>query len=305
MAWVWRFDATPAHQPDGTIRKAAARAFGPSGRLVRTAQAAAAAGDIHLTLAPTPETLTAWQEIAVQEEQQPGGPPADGAAAGLERACGRRPSPPTRQVLRSPFVPADIPGLLEADLGSEIDDLFARGDRRQEQVLGAAPGGGTLLAPQPLEGAGLGRLRQYGVERLVFPPDGLQPRDQRLTPGPPLRRRQQRPVPVTPAAVSDPELDPPARRRRLRPPSGRPGSWPASAWWPSRRPGSPGASSSSPRRSGTRRPACSTPSSAACGTTPPSLRRPSTSTSPPWRPSSATGTRLVRDIAGRPRRRSR
>jgi len=45
MAWVWRFDATPAHQPDATIRRAAAKALEPGGRLVRTAQAAAGAGD--------------------------------------------------------------------------------------------------------------------------------------------------------------------------------------------------------------------------------------------------------------------
>jgi hypothetical protein len=217
MAWVWRFDATPAHQPDGAVRKAAARAFAPSGRLVRTAQAAAAAGDIHLTLAPTPETLTAWQEGALQEEQQPGGPPADGAAAGLS-ALRAAATTAGRQVLPSPFVPADIPGLLDADLGSEIDALFARGASRQEAVLGTAPGGGTLLAPQPLDGAGLGRLRQYRTERLVFPPEGLEPRDQRLTPGHPFAVGSKGRS-VTPATVSDPELgrlldgdDPPALR---------------------------------------------------------------------------------------------
>jgi len=64
MAWVWRLDATPAHQPDGTVRKNAAAALGPGGRLVTTARAAAGAGDVHLTLAPTPETLAAWDETA-------------------------------------------------------------------------------------------------------------------------------------------------------------------------------------------------------------------------------------------------
>ena len=217
VSWVWRFDATPAHQPDGTIRKAAARAFGPGGRLVRTAQAAAAAGDVHLTLAPTPETLTAWQESAVSEEQQPGGAPGDGAAAGLS-ALRAASGTAGRQVLPGPFVPADIAGLLDADLVGEVDALFSRGAARQQAVLGTAPSGGTLLAPQPLDGAGLGRLRQYGTERLVFPPDDLQPRDQRLTPGHPFavgsRGRS-----AIPAAVSDPDLarllegdEPPALR---------------------------------------------------------------------------------------------
>jgi hypothetical protein len=67
MAWVWPFDATPAHQPDGTIRKAAAAALGPGGRLVTTAREAAGAAGVHLTLAPTPETLTAWDDATRQE----------------------------------------------------------------------------------------------------------------------------------------------------------------------------------------------------------------------------------------------
>lgn len=217
LAWIWRFDATPAHQPDGTIRKAAARAFGPSGRLVRTAQAAAAASDVHLTLAPTPETLTAWQETAAQEEQAPGGAPADGAAAGLT-ALRTTAATPGRQVLASPFVAPDIPGLLEADLVSEIDALFARGAERQQEVLGVTPATGTFLAPQPLNVAGLGRLQQYGAERLVFPPDGLEPREHRLTPGHPFAVGS-RGRPLASASVSDPDLarlldgdDPPALR---------------------------------------------------------------------------------------------
>src|SRR5205823_6731291 len=31
VAWVWRLDATPAHQPDGTVRKAAAQVLAPGG----------------------------------------------------------------------------------------------------------------------------------------------------------------------------------------------------------------------------------------------------------------------------------
>lgn len=204
LAWVWRFDATPAHQPDGTIRSAAGRAFGPSGRLVRTAQSAAAASDLPLTIAPTPETLTAWQESAFLEEQAPGGPPTDGAAAGLT-ALRTVAATAGRQILASPFVVPDIPGLLEADLVSEIDAQFARGAERQEEVLGVRPATGTLLAPQPLNVAGLGRLRQYGAERLVFPPAGLQPREHRLTPGHPFSVGS-RGRPLAAGAVSDPNL---------------------------------------------------------------------------------------------------
>jgi len=203
MAWVWRFDATPAHQPDGTVRRAAAGALGPAGRLVRTARAAATAGDVHLTLAPTPETLAAWDETARQEEHLPGGPPADGATAGLA-ALKTVAVTPGHQVLSSPFVPVDVPGLLDANLGGEIDAEFARGADRQQQVLGTAPTPGALLAPEPLNSAALARLRQYGVQRIVVTPEELQPREQRLTPGHPfvVGNRGQ----TYAAAVTDPDL---------------------------------------------------------------------------------------------------
>ena len=204
MAWVWRFDATPAHQPDGTIRRAAGQAMGPSGRLVRLAQAAAAAGSVPLTFAPTPETLAAWQESARQEEHQPGGPPVDGASAGLA-ALKDAVAAPAHQLLRSPYVPIDMPNLLDANLGGEIDATFARGAADQQQILGALPPApSTMLAPGPLNGAALGRLDQYGADRLVLPPAALQPRDQRLTPGRPFvvgtRGR------TYPAVVNDPDL---------------------------------------------------------------------------------------------------
>ncbi|MDQ1565295.1 MAG: hypothetical protein QOF96_175, partial [Actinomycetota bacterium] len=203
MAWVWRFDATPAHQPDGTVRKAAERAMGPSGRLVRTARAAAAAGDVHLTLAPTPETLGAWSETAHQEERLPGGPPADGATAGLA-ALRTAVGTPGHQLLPSPFVPVDVPGILGANLAGELDAEFARGAERQQQVLDATPSPGGLLASGPLDAGALGRLRQYGVERLVLPPEGLVPFQQRLTPGHPfVVSGKGKPYA---AAVSDPDL---------------------------------------------------------------------------------------------------
>jgi hypothetical protein len=217
LAWVWRFDATPAHQPDGTIRRAAGQAMNPNGRLVRLARAAANAGEFPLTLAPTPETLAAWQEAARQEEHQPGGAPADGASAGLT-ALKTAAGAPAHQLLRSPYVPLDMPGLLGANLGGEIDAEFTRGADDLQKILGAVPAEpSTMLAPGPLNSAALARLNQYGADRLVLPPEALRPRDQRLTPGRPfvLGGRGG----TYPAAVSDPDLghlldsnDPPALR---------------------------------------------------------------------------------------------
>ncbi|HVW32893.1 MAG TPA: DUF6049 family protein [Acidimicrobiia bacterium] len=203
VAWVWRFDDTPAHQPDGTVRKAAARDLSAGGRLVALAQAAAAAGDVHLTLAPGPETLEAWDEVAHQEDHLPGGPPPGGATAGLT-ALRTAAGTPGHQVLSGPFVGIDIPGLLDANLGGEVDAEFAKGTAAVADVLKSAPAPAALLAPQPLNNAGLARLRQYGTQRIVLPPDGLQPRDQRLTPGHPFQVGG-RGQPVA-AAVSDPDL---------------------------------------------------------------------------------------------------
>ncbi|MDQ1565416.1 MAG: hypothetical protein QOF96_296, partial [Actinomycetota bacterium] len=56
----------------------------------------------------------------------------------------------------------------------------------------------------PLDAGALGRLRQYGVERLVLPPESLVPFQQRLTPGHPfVVSGKGKPYA---AAVSDPDL---------------------------------------------------------------------------------------------------
>jgi hypothetical protein len=112
---------------------------------------------------------------------------------------------PGHQTLGSPFVPVDVPGLLDANLGSEVDAEFSRGAERQQQVLGAdVPMSSAILAPEPLNPAALGRLRQYGAERIVFPPEGLQTREQRLTPGHPFAvGTKGKPFA---GAVSDPDL---------------------------------------------------------------------------------------------------
>jgi Family of unknown function (DUF6049) len=57
----------------------------------------------------------------------------------------------------------------------------------------------------PLDGASIGRLHQYGVERVVVDPSALEPLAQRLTPGRPFSVGGRGRVPVR-AAVSDPEL---------------------------------------------------------------------------------------------------
>lgn len=214
LAWVWRLDATPSRLPDGRMRPAVIRALNPGGRLARMAEALAAATDVRLTLAPTPETLEAWADLA-REGQQAGDETGAGPAAALARlraAAGQ----PTGQVLGASYVPLDMPALLAHELGAEIDRHFARGAEALGDALGTPPPTTTLLGG-PLDGPSLGRLRQYGAERVVVAPSALQPVAQRLTPGRPFSLGG-RGRPFT-AAVADSELsaalqgnDPPALR---------------------------------------------------------------------------------------------
>ncbi|MGH9042856.1 MAG: DUF6049 family protein [Acidimicrobiia bacterium] len=192
LAWVWRFDATPVRLPGSTIRGAARSALEPGGRLRRMADALAGAPDVPLTVSATPETLEAWSEGV------------GGSQGGADDPTGLRASAAlsSRQVLDAPYVPVHLPNLLAADLGPEVERQFMRGREVLTQVLGG-DAGGTILA-RALDTAALTRLRQYGVERVVVPPEALAPVPQRLTPGRPFA------IPHRSgsfaAAVSDPGL---------------------------------------------------------------------------------------------------
>jgi hypothetical protein len=206
LAWVWRLDATPGRAADGRLRAGAARAFAPDGRLTRLVEAMAQAGDIPLTLAPTPETIETW--LAAKDSGA-----ADGALARLREEVTR----PNRQVLDGPYVPVDMPALQSAGMAAEVDAQFQRGAEALSAGLGMSPRTTTLLA-RSLDEWALERLRQEGVERVVVTPADLEPLDQRLTPGRPFTvagRRGGR----LPGAVTDPGLadllegnDPPALR---------------------------------------------------------------------------------------------
>ncbi|MDQ3947236.1 MAG: DUF6049 family protein [Actinomycetota bacterium] len=209
LAWIWRFDATPVRLPGGSARSTARAALEPDGRLRRMADAMVGAPDVPLTLAATPETLEAWAEgvggarrdhsgaeLSVTA-QGPGGVPLNDPT-GLRAATAAS----TRQVLDAPYVPMNLPRLLAADLGAEVERQFLRGREVLTQVLGG-DARGTVLAGA-LDAPALSRLRQYGVERVVVPPEALAPIPQRLTPGRPFAlAHRNRPLA---AAVTDPGL---------------------------------------------------------------------------------------------------
>jgi len=200
LAWVWRFDATPVRLPDGSARVPARTALEPDGRLQRMADALAGAADVPLTLAATPETLEAWSEGVggVRRDELGADLNATGDPTGLRAAAAQS----GRQVLDSTYVPVDLPRLLAADLAAEADRQFIRGQEVLTQVLGGNAGG-TILAGA-LDAAAMSRLRQYGVQHVVVPPEALAPLPQRLTPGRPFALAH-RNRPFT-AAVTDPGL---------------------------------------------------------------------------------------------------
>ncbi len=200
LAWVWRFDATPVRLPGGSARTEARAALEPDGRLRRMADALAAAADVPITVAAAPETLEAWSEGVGGARRDASGTDLSGTddPTGLRAAS----APATRQVLDAPYAPIHLPRLLAADLATEVDRQFSRGRDVLTQVLGG-DARGTILTTA-LDTAALSRLRQYGVERVVVPPEALVPLDQRLTPGRPFAiAHRNRPMA---AAVSDPGL---------------------------------------------------------------------------------------------------
>jgi hypothetical protein len=200
LAWVWRFDATPVRLPGGSARTEARAALEPDGRLRRMADALAEAVDVPITVAAAPETLEAWSEGVGGARRDATGADLSGTGdpTGLRAATASA----TRQVLDAPYAPVNLPRLLAADLGTEVDRQFSRGRDVLTQVLGG-DARGTILTTA-LDAAALSRLRQYGVERVVVPPEALVPLDQRLTPGRPFAiAHRNRPMA---AAVSDPGL---------------------------------------------------------------------------------------------------
>jgi hypothetical protein len=203
LAWVWRFDATPARLPGDGLRSAAAKAVGPAGRLVRMAEAMAGAPDLNLTLAPTPETIEAWAHQLSRDDRLPSGVTSADLAAGLARLR-EAVAGPNRQLLSAPYVPLDMPSLLSADLGGEVDRQYERGAKALSEILGVAPTQSTQLAG-PLDSASVGRLHQYGVERVVVAPRTVEPLAQRLTPGRPFSLAVRGRPPVQ-GALSDPDL---------------------------------------------------------------------------------------------------
>lgn len=172
VAWVWTLDATPAHQPAGSLRPAARRAFSTGGRLSRLVEALEGAADTPLSIALSPETLEAWAEAAAS-------PRSGSARESLERLRAQV-SAPTRQLLAQPYAPLELASLSQAGLLEEAVAAHDRGAAALASVLGGPAPRGTLLGGT-LDADSLPFLQRVGASRVVLDAASLAPAEERLT----------------------------------------------------------------------------------------------------------------------------
>jgi hypothetical protein len=162
VAWVWPVTAPPSFLPDGEPDHEVMAALRPNGRLGRMATALASVPDVPVTLAPTAELVEAWADAARED------PAVQSTFDALQRAAA------DRLVLDGPYVPVDVPALLDHGLSDAVDDVLTRGREILAAALGAPVETGTRLL-RPASPAALSRLRAGGTDRFVVPGDALAP----------------------------------------------------------------------------------------------------------------------------------
>lgn len=158
LAWVAPVHARPGHQPDGQRRLPAATASA----LATLASELEQRPDVPLTLAPTPETL---------DSLSPGSRSADEETIAR---IGRVARAPDRQLLGATYVPVPL-SLFAGELREEGTAEVTAGNERLGTLLDAEPDNQTRLVEGALTEAGLARLRDQQVERVVVPESELAP----------------------------------------------------------------------------------------------------------------------------------
>ncbi|HMG26640.1 MAG TPA: DUF6049 family protein [Acidimicrobiia bacterium] len=203
VSWVVPMVAQPAYQADGKPDPDVVDELRPDGRLGRLAVALANA-DVPLTLAPGPETLEAWTQLANDD------PGLSTSLNAFRDALGRS------QVLSGPYVPVDVRSLVGGGLSAEVGSELVQGTERLSAALGTRVDPRTEVA-RPANDASLARMRDAGVDRLILDGADVAPRDDQFTPAQPFAVRSQQGIAT--AVGSDVGLqrlldgdDPPALR---------------------------------------------------------------------------------------------
>jgi hypothetical protein len=182
VAWVWPLQAPPAFLGGLSINRTTLESLAPDGRLGRQAVQLALDTDVPMTLAPSPETLEAWDALGKNFPELAAGATAMRTAA----TSGHH------QVLAGPYVPLDIPSLVRADLQDVVTTTdtrtgeLTRGIATLEQVLGVHVDPSTAL-PGPLDSAAVGILQGASVRQLVVHGDALTPANEKYTPAHPFK----------------------------------------------------------------------------------------------------------------------
>jgi len=169
VAWIWPLRAEPAYIAGKyPINPATLADLQPTGRLGRQAQQLAANTDVPLTLAPSPETLDAWNSLGAKLPELAAG------AAALQLTASRN------QVLAGPFVPLDLPAVLGSGLSGVVNPELARGITTLERFFGTLLDPSTAL-PGRLDGASLRLLQNASARQLVVDGTALTPVTERYT----------------------------------------------------------------------------------------------------------------------------
>jgi hypothetical protein len=162
LALVLPVHAPPALQPDGT------RQLPGDDTLTAMTQGLESIRNTPFSLAPSPETVAA---LAASSD-----PKAKALVAGLKTAAGERP------VLTSPYVPANLAGLMAAGLDGEVASQMSRGAATLTDDLDAHLDSRTWLADEALDPTFIDTLAGQGFDRVISAEDLLAPvPDQKVT----------------------------------------------------------------------------------------------------------------------------
>jgi hypothetical protein len=172
VAWVWPLQAEPAYLSTGLPDPTVLTELGADGRLGRQAATLAAAPGLPVTIAPSPETLDAWQTLGAKNASVATGVTALRAAASHA------------QVLAGPFVPLDRPSILASGLAGVLPEEQSKGVNSLEAFFGTQLDPSVAL-PGALDNASLQLLENANVRRLVVQDDQLTPVAEKFTPARP------------------------------------------------------------------------------------------------------------------------